>query len=430
MAEQKKSSKILDKIIESSIYLSIFLTPLFFLPWGGGLDFYKQSLLVLLVMIGLSAFALKALIGAKVKIERTFLNYLVLFLIAVLGISTVLSWSPSQSFFGPVQLASSGFLTWLVLALFFFLVINYFNSVKQAEKLIYVSLGSISLVGLYSFLQVWGLFTLPWDLTQARSFNPVGSVNSLALLMASALPLVMALFWSKKKSWLRIGLTAFGALSVLLLIIINYWVVWACLAGGMIALVIFLEVVSSRGVNDSWVVAPVILLVIAFSFVLIRPVLPGLPQLSSEVSLRFQTAFAMSKKIIAGSQGTFRALVGTGPGTFNSIYNLFRPEAISSSNFWTIDFRSSASQMLGMLGTTGVLGVVAMLALMVGLGKVSVKSILGDNKFTRTQAMKIGLFSSWLILALGKFLYPSVLSVEFMFWNLMAILMVIILNKK
>ncbi|MEF8847503.1 MAG: hypothetical protein V5A57_03695, partial [Candidatus Paceibacterota bacterium] len=68
----------------------------------------------------------------------------------------------------------------------------------------------------------------------------------------------------------------------------------------------------------------------------------------------------MSKQIITGSQEAFRALVGTGPGTFNSIYNLFKPEAISSSNFWTIDFRNSASQMLGLLGTTGILGIVAM----------------------------------------------------------------------
>ncbi|MEF8847502.1 MAG: hypothetical protein V5A57_03690 [Candidatus Paceibacterota bacterium] len=274
MAEQKSSSKILDKIIESSIYLSVFLIPLFFLPLrAGSLDFHKQALLVLLTMIGLSAFVLKALVGAKIKIERTSLNYLVLFLVIVLGISTVLSWSPSQSFFGPVQLASSGLLTWLTLAVFFFLVINYFNSVEQAEKLVYLSLGSISLVGLYSFLQVWGLFTLPWNFTQARSFNPVGSANSLGLLMASVVPLVIALFWSKKKSWFRIGLTVLGVLSVLLLIIINYWVVWAGLAGGMIALIIFLQ--TSRRVNDSWVVVPVVLLVIGFSFVLIRPVIPG-----------------------------------------------------------------------------------------------------------------------------------------------------------
>ncbi|MEF8847147.1 MAG: hypothetical protein V5A57_01825, partial [Candidatus Paceibacterota bacterium] len=100
------------------------------------------------------------------------------------------------------------------------------------------------------------------------------------------------------------------------------------------------------------------------------------------------------------------------------------------SNFWAIDFRNSASQMLGMLGTTGILGVAAMLGLRFGLGTISVKSISAHNKFDERQAVKIGLFSSWFVLAIGKFLYPSVLSVEFMFWNLMAILMVIILNKK
>jgi len=431
----KNSSRLLNKVIKGSVYALIFLVPLFFLPLQvGSLDFHKQALLVLLTMIGLSALVLQVLVKREFRVKRTVLNYLVLFLVLVLGASTFLSWDPAQSFFGTVGMASAGFLTWLCLAIFFFLAVNNFDSLKEVQRLVYVGLASSLLVGLFGWLQIGKQFILPWSFTHGVSFNTIGSVNALGLFMAAILPLVIALFWVKEKLWERVTLAFLGLVSFVTVILVNFWMTWICLGAGMIALIIFLKASPGR-INDSWVIAPVILLVLTVSFALILPHnLPGLPNLPlpQENLLPYGSVFNMGKQIISGSQGQIKALVGTGPSTFGSVYNLFQPDAISQSQFWSLNLQRAPSQMFGMMATTGILGVAALLSLIVGFAIIAGKFLVRgkQGKFDLSQSLQVGLFSSWVVLAVGKFVHPSTISIEFSFWLLMTLLLVIIFNEK
>lgn len=424
------TTKILDWIAKGSVYGLVFLIPLFFIPLTGiPLDFQKQLLLLLLSMIGLGAFILKVLVRKEIEIKRTFFNYVVLAFILVLGVSTFFSWDPAQSFFGPVSVASTGFISWLSLAVFFFLTVNVFNSTSEVKKLVTTGLGSAFLVGLYGLAQAWGGYLLPWNFTQAREFNTIGNLNTLALFMVALLPLVISYFLIQKKKLIRFGLVGLGLLSFLVAILANYWIIWTCLGVGMISLVVLLKVTPQR-INDSWVVLPIVLLVIAFSFALIQPNFPGLPNFSLQVKPTYNLSYRIAKKVIT-ERGALRSALGTGPSTFSFLYALFKPQAVSRTVFWSVNFQNAPSQILGMFSTTGIVGGLTFLFLIIGFGFLGLKEALKGTRrrFSTSKGLEIGLFSSWLVLAAGKLLYPSALSLEFLFWSFMAWLIILILKE-
>lgn len=425
-------NKILNKITKGSVFGLVFLLPLFLLPFGTtALDFQKQMLLILLAMIGLAAFILKVLVEKGVKIKRNLLNPAVLLFIVIMGASTIFSWDPAQSFFGPVSTASSGFITWLSLAIFFFLVINFFDDLEEVKKLAWTALGSALVAALYGFLQAWNIFLLPWQFTRSQGFNTIGRFNSLALYMGALLPLVITLWLATKKQIVKIGLGVLGTFALLILTMANYWLIWIATGVGMASLIVLIKMTPAH-INNNWIILPVVLLVIAFSFALIRPTLPGLPNLPIEASPSYGSVLEIGKKIITGAEGRIKAALGTGPGTFTFLYDLFKPEEVSTTAFWSVNFQSASSQMLGMLGTTGILGLLSFLGVIVTFAYMAVKRLIStkqNRKFTATKAFKIGLFSSWLVLVAGKFLYPSSLSLEFLFWLVMALFTIIILNN-
>ena len=423
--------KVLDWIIKGALYLVTFLTPLFFLPIAGiAVDFAKQALLLFLVMIALAAFVLKALVKKEFEIKHTPLNYVILGLVGVTAVSVPFSWDPIQSFFGSMSFPAPGFLSLLLLAVLFFLIVNTFNTKKGIKRLVGTGISSASLAALFGILQAWGIFLLPWNFTQTKGFNTVGSANPLALFLVALLPISISLLFAKKEMWTRIGLSVFGILALLFAIVTNYWVIWTSLGVGMLALIIFLKTIPAQ-TDDGWIVAPVVLLVIAFSFALIGPDLPGLPNLPVQFSPTYSLSFEMAKKVIT-QQGLSQALLGTGPSTFSHVYSLFRPQAINRTVLWSVNFQNAPSQMLGLLATNGILGVLAWLGVIGSFAFVGIKELItGERrKFGLRESLMVGLFSGWLTLAVGKFLYPVNLSLEFLFWFLMALLVVIKFSKK
>ena len=83
----------LDKVSKWSIYLLIFLLPIFFLPWNANfldsiLDFNKQALLLVLVLVSLVSWLLKSLSEGKIRLNLSILNVPVLLYVLVMAIST------------------------------------------------------------------------------------------------------------------------------------------------------------------------------------------------------------------------------------------------------------------------------------------------------------------------------------------------------
>ena len=126
--DSEKGEKMLKKIAKGSIYLLVFLLPLFFLPWTSNvLEFNKQALLLLLVFVSLTSWLASILVSNRLEINVSFLHLPIVTLLLVIGITTIFSLSSYGSFWGWPLIIPAGFVSLLVFSIFYFLVANLFK---------------------------------------------------------------------------------------------------------------------------------------------------------------------------------------------------------------------------------------------------------------------------------------------------------------
>ena len=265
----------LTKISKICLYLTVFLIPLFFLPWTANvLDFPKQVLLLLLVFLSLIFWLISSLIEGKINLNFNWFNWLVLLFLAVLGISTYFSFYPYGSFWGLPLDISQSFVTGLALVLFYFLVVNIFKR-NEIFNLLFVFIVSGFLAGIFGILQIFRQFIFPFDFSRIISFNTIGSVNSLAIFSATLLPLLSVLIFVAK-GIKRILLIFFGISLLVLLFITNFWVAWIVLFAG--ATILFVVGITKREIfKINRLPLPIFLLALGVIFGFLKISLPGLP---------------------------------------------------------------------------------------------------------------------------------------------------------
>ena len=406
----------LTKLSKICLYLTVFLIPLFFLPWTANvLDFPKQVLLLLLVFLSLIFWLISCLIEGKIRLNFNWFNWIVLLFLAVLGISTYFSFYPYGSFWGLPLDVNQGFVTGLGLVLFYFLVVNVFKK-KEIFNLLFVFIVSGFLAGLFGILQIFRQFVFPFDFSRMVSFNTIGSVNSLAIFAGSLLPLLSVLIFMAK-GIKRILLVFFGISLLVLLFVVNFWVAWIVLFAG--AAILFVVGITKREIfKINWLSLPIFLLALGVIFGFLKISLPGLPSTPLEVSPSHQATWEIAVQTLKDSP--LVSLVGSGPGTFVYNYSRFKSEVLNQTNFWATRFNTGASEILDKLATLGILGLVSFLAILVGIVLVAIKSLKGEEK-----TLGLGIFAGWLGVVVAFFFYPANLSLNFLFWTFTASLVAI-----
>jgi len=416
-------TNVLDKIAKASIYLLVFLVPIFFLPWTSNvLDFNKQALLLFLVFISLFSWLLKSLIEGKISLNTSCFNIPIILFLLILGIGTYTSVYRYGSFWGWPLNISASFLTTLGFVLLYFLISNVFQT-REIFGLLFLLILSSFLAALFGGLQLFGKFTLPLDFTQISSFNTIGTVNSLGIFLAVLLPVLLSLIFITKRL-IKFFFLLFAIISLGMLLVINSWVAWITLLAGVIIILVF--GISKRELfKPSWLVLPMLFLVLSMFFGVFRIGIPGLPVTPLEVSPSQRASFDIAK-------GTLKEkpFLGTGPGTFVYNYSKFKPEVINQTVFWAVRFSAGASDILDKLGTLGILGLlsfVGILGFFLVLGLKKLTPIRGPAEEARPYEWILGLgtFAGWLSIVVGLFLYPANLSLAFVFWILTACFIVL-----
>ena len=119
--------KLCDIVTKYSIYVLVFLMPIFFLPQTTGiLGFNKQAILILLVFVSFFALMLKVLISGRVEINKSFVHIAAGALFLVYLLATIFSVYRYGSFWGLPQQISESMITVICLLVFYFLVSNIF----------------------------------------------------------------------------------------------------------------------------------------------------------------------------------------------------------------------------------------------------------------------------------------------------------------
>ena len=394
-------TNILDKISKTSIYLLVFLLPLFFLPWTTNvLDFNKQFLLIFLVFISLGCWLLKSLVQGKISLNLSVFNLPVLIYLLILGLATLFSAYKYASFWGWPLSVSSAFLTILGFVLFYFLIMNIFRKEETFGLLIILVLSGF-LTALFGALQIFNIFPL--------SSNTIGTANSLCVFIACLLPLVLCLIFTGKRL-IKFLMSIIGLVMLGLLFLVNFWVAWILFLIGSTGLLIF-GIAKKDVFNVKWINLLIALLILGLFFGIFRIEIPFAPDIPLEIAPSQAASFSIAGQTLKDNMpGSL--MFGSGPGTFVYDYSQFKSETINQTAFWGVRFDSGASDILDKLATTGILGLLSF------LGILGVFIWLALKALTRKKQalLSLGIFSAWLTVVAGIMLYPSNISLGFLFW--------------
>ncbi|MEK7537304.1 MAG: tetratricopeptide repeat protein [Patescibacteria group bacterium] len=390
------------------IYVLVFSTPLFLLPWTSEvLELNKQLLIFVLSSIGLILYLVQTIRTGRLVIRKSFLNYAVLVFLAAVLLVSLFSDFKYQSLFGGFGAGFyESFVSTAGLAIFFFLVVNIFgfsgDSTKEdARKLLNIFGLSLFAVLILGVLQILGIPVFKTFGISAKFFNTVGTFNSFGIMAAALLTLCSskAVFQKGFLSYFRLPALF---LAFFTLLILNWWVIWLIAISGLIFVLISNSISDWRMSNYFW---PAALVILAAIFLFFNFNLAGLLGIKPpvEVSPSFRASFEIAKKVLASDP-----LFGVGPENFQLAYDFHRPQLINNTIFWNVKFSESASEAFNSAISLGLVGFAAFLLLISAGFKEGVK----NHKLLPIFAV---LVSAWV-------LYPFNLTIGFSFWLLLGVI--------
>ena len=453
------TTRIFDKIIKGLIYATVFLLPLFWLPFSfEAFEFNKQFLLFFLVYLTLIFYLARMIfVDKEIRFRLGLLDMSVLVFLLITILSVAFSVDRVSSLFGFYGRFTNGLVGLLSVVVLYFLISSNTKSsvcslspsdkkdgqISDSEKrgiltldallkAFYSSVFFVVLISYFSIFGVWqklgfSRFSYLRILSQG-TFNPSsGSLQGLAVFLAIVLVSLCALILTRKKG--RPLATIFYYLFLIsilgLLIVINFSPAWMVILISLSAFVIF-SLVSRIFREDVNRLLLVISLLIVSSFFLLfghssffQLPFSNLPQeqlLSQKIS--WETSWNALKS------GTKSFLLGSGPGTFRYDFSKFKPLSFSKSPLWTIRFDRPASHLSEILATMGVVGVLSYLVL-IGVFLFICYSLLfrkkREGELEEGKKISLAILSAFLALISAHIFYYQNTVLLFTFWFILAI---------
>ncbi len=416
----EKKDTIYEQIARWIVTAAVFLVPLFFLPWTTGvLELNKQMLLTITAGAGLVFWFLHVVISGQISFRKTPANYGVLAFLAATVLATVFSLTPFKSLFGLTTSLSDSLITIAGLSILYFLAVNLFDDSKKLKLIFSASLG---LALLYGLLQMFGIYIFSFKFlglgfTASRGFTTVGSLNALGVLAAISLPL-----FARQKSnlmWVK-GLNIVGIASALIiLVILNWWVLWAVAIVGMVALVTFGSLISGRGepFKISKFLLPMTVIVLAFFLIIVNFSLSFVKnQLPVEVSPTFNLSGSVTKSVLSESP-----IFGYGPENFSLAFDKFGAKQLVNSTLSNIKLFDSTSEIINFVVHGGIVMLLGFAFLIWMLIKLIKKNLVSGEETIGTMAMLAALIT-------GMVIYPF--NVTLMFSLFMAVILLVLESNK
>jgi len=412
-----------DKILKTSMYVLVFLLPLFFGPWSYQVgDLNKLALLVILSFLGLAAWVAKTLFSGKLILRLSPIHITMGALVVVCGLSTFFSAARYGSFWGAGQVFAPSFVCVASLAVIYFLVSNTFLR-KDIAASIQVLGFSFALTLVYGILQISGLHLVPLAFAQNNSFNTIGSLGSFGFFAAALMPLWAMLSVAAKKWWkaLYLGNIVLAFLAVLL---INYYFLWIVLS--VAALAVMVLWVIRRDIFDArWMFLPIFVLLVSLFFAFFSPSVPWLPHNPLEVSLSGKANLEIDLRALKSLE-----LFGAGPGNFGHQFAKYKNQDFNQSPLWNVNFTSGSSKALTAFAETGILGFIALLASMALPLFYGVKYLLAQRtKEDAITPLVLALLAVVVTQTMGYFLYNANITLDFIWFFSVASLVALLFGS-
>ena len=347
----------------------------------------------------------------------------ILLLLLILALNTVFSVYRDQSMWGSFGTESLSLVTVIAMIAIFLVIMNNFGARKKIDTLVLVIIGSSALANIYAIFQIFGKFIFKNQAVAQNSFNTIGSVYALAIYLGAVLILSVAMLLEKKSLPVKIALIVFSLLFIFTLIMINFGTALIIFLIGMAVLLGLAIITSGSEEKNRALIIPMVVLTLVLLAALIgkRSSIVRV-QLPVEVGLSSSASYDVMK---GAWKDNF--LLGSGLSSYDLAYLKNKPAEINLTNFWSVKFNEGSSRFFTLATTTGFLGAAVFLFL---AGSIlvyifsSFVRIFGRNE-EGTYTL-IGLTSAWIYLTLVYFLYPSNITIDFMWWITTASIIVLI----
>jgi len=450
--------KILNRVIEYSFYLLLFLVPLIVTQWNYELFEYNKMMLTYGLTIVIAAtWTIKMIIAKQFLIKRTPFDIPILIFLASQILATIFSIDRHTSLWGYYSRFHGGLLSTISYLLLFYAFVSNFDK-KKALNALYWLLSAAAVVSVYAILEHFGrsisclMFEGKFDVScwvqdvQNRVFATMGQPNWLAAWLIPLIPVsfaigikkpreikiaafllaclfYLALLYTKSRS----GLLAFGA---------TYLVFWA--AFGWInkkhlkkLLFLFVSANLVLGIITAVTGSPWTPSIkeIATLFVAQAPQ----PATTGSPETPIPTIVPTIKQVGTES-GEIRNIVwkgaievwkhyplfGSGVETFAYSYYQFRPAEHNLISEWDFLYNKAHNEYLNFLATTGLVGLGSYLLFILvftiwflkipksGLDQLEIRSI--------RNFLLPALFAGWASILITNFFGFSVVPVALLFF--------------
>lgn len=438
------AARILLALARFFLWLTVFLTPLFVLPFTAEVfEFNKQFLFYGLTLITLLLWLVQSVLSRAFVFRRTILDIPVLVLWVAMLISSVFSLDRRLSFLGDFAFLDGGFLSFTFVVIFFFLLTQLADSPARMYRMLWALLSAGFVSTLYFFARVIAATRPAWDakfgtLVKFVAPSPVSaSIALFAIFLALMVSISFAILVVKKQAWKTDFVSAlFFLTGYAALVLIGFKVGWVAAGLGLVLTLVYAIAHLDR-VRMAFLSAGFVLAIVAILFAFLgEPRFLQVP-LPVEVTLSPSVSWDIAWNTFV--EGAKQFFVGSGPATFVYDFSQFRPESFNLNPIaWSIRFREPYNTLLAVSAEGGLLGLLAFLFVVLMAGGVlftawirrggaasafALRKKNGEEDF-RTLVLPFGVAPAWCMLFIAMFLTNFSTVLLLAFWLLTAIVVV------
>ncbi len=404
MNQRNNLSTILEAVSKFiPVFILPLLVPIFFLPITTEFfEFNKLTLLVFATSILGILWVAKLIIGHKLEMVKSVLDFPLVVFTAVYALATIFSINKTASIYGS-QGRWLGLFAVLVSIVFYYIATPIFRDPKAIKNALMALLASIGISSLVSILSYYSIFIASADFFKLQNFSLSGSSVETALLAAVAFVIGLAMIAYEKNPSLRIALVGSNILNLFYIVIAGTLASWAILAVGIVGMVFYTDL--SKAFKQSVYYLAIMGVGIAFAIVALVPTTRSVllnPNFSKEAVLP-----ATASWIVASSTIQSFPLLATGPGTFQINFTRYRPLSLNATDLWNVRFDTAYNEVFNIMSSLGLLGLLAAFFLIGRVLKLTNHAKFTDSQEGLTEVLSLAVVS---LLVSGLFTYATITS--------------------